>query len=350
MQPTQRELPSQAESDAEYSEAQLKLHRWYEARYDSHVQGRLRLDSKVCYLGHSDERVCRYCGKTAPEVTFKNVSHAFPELIGNKCLRDPSECDSCNKHFSKMLDDEFAKWSLPRRAMELIGGARGVPTLKGRALRIEGKPDGLQVSIDRADPRFRDDPATKTLTLELPRQSYVPIGVYKSLVKMAIAVMDDKEGSRWPAHKGWLLETVHSTGPAPLSKIVMQTIAGPVAMGEIYFWLFTRTPGVQRCPQVVFAVQFGKVLLQVHLLRREDEVAPEERFEVAVFPSPWATKDRELKYGPSGFRLLDMSSTVPTRGEVEEHAFSYGRVEPLSMEETDHLYGGKGRVVRLDAL
>lgn len=42
---------------------------------------------------------CRFCGRTAPDVSFKKVAHAVSELVGNKALYLKSECDACNELF-----------------------------------------------------------------------------------------------------------------------------------------------------------------------------------------------------------------------------------------------------------
>ena len=54
-----------------------------------------------------DNRVCRYCNKTMPEVTFKNKSHTISHALGNICFITNDECDSCNKKFGLSIEQDF---------------------------------------------------------------------------------------------------------------------------------------------------------------------------------------------------------------------------------------------------
>jgi HNH endonuclease len=52
-------------------------------------------------VGEPDKskRVCRFCGRKQPDVTFKNVAHAISESLGNKKIILYEECDECNARF-----------------------------------------------------------------------------------------------------------------------------------------------------------------------------------------------------------------------------------------------------------
>src|SRR5688572_3863804 len=50
-------------------------------------------------------RVCRFCKKTMPEVTFKNDAHLVSRFLNNKTLFSDFECDKCNNKFGHMESD-----------------------------------------------------------------------------------------------------------------------------------------------------------------------------------------------------------------------------------------------------
>ncbi|MCQ6964048.1 HNH endonuclease [Aromatoleum toluolicum] len=77
---------------------------WLEQRYDLLAADNFDRKSAEVILGAGEPQVCRYCGKSAPDVAFDNISHAFPEQIGNKWLIDSRECDVCNTHFASAVD------------------------------------------------------------------------------------------------------------------------------------------------------------------------------------------------------------------------------------------------------
>ena len=120
--------------------------RWYDERYDEIAHGLLRSTSRPQYLGGDlSPRRCRYCGRTDPETSFRDKAHAFPEQIGNKALIDRRECDACNRHFARMVEDDYAKWTLPMRATGRVTG-KGLPSFKSR---------DHQMRIDARGPRNR---------------------------------------------------------------------------------------------------------------------------------------------------------------------------------------------------
>jgi hypothetical protein len=64
---------------------------FYETHYGLLGSWLLRPGDKIM-LGDKKKRVCRFCGKSPPDVTFKKVAHAIPELLGNKSIESAYEC------------------------------------------------------------------------------------------------------------------------------------------------------------------------------------------------------------------------------------------------------------------
>lgn len=55
-------------------------------------------------------RVCRYCNKTTPDVTFNNKSHTISQALGNICYITNDECDSCNTKFGLSIEQDFTHY------------------------------------------------------------------------------------------------------------------------------------------------------------------------------------------------------------------------------------------------
>jgi hypothetical protein len=101
--------------------------------YDEHFQclvTAMLTPGRKQFLGDAANKRCRFCRKTAPQVTFRKEAHAIPEALGNKSLFSHYECDACNQKFGAGIQDSFGKWSKPMRMMTRIRGKSGVPTLK----------------------------------------------------------------------------------------------------------------------------------------------------------------------------------------------------------------------------
>lgn len=61
----------------------------------------------IKYYGHKENRICRFCGKKEPDVSFSKIAHALPESIGNHVLATYYECDVCNDFFGRNLENEY---------------------------------------------------------------------------------------------------------------------------------------------------------------------------------------------------------------------------------------------------
>ncbi len=91
------------------------------------------------------ERVCRFCGKSSTETTFRRVAHLLPELIGNKHLRSDFECDTCNGFFNKHEND-LANFLGISRSIGGIQGKNGIPTFKSTGGTFVIKPGEMPVA------------------------------------------------------------------------------------------------------------------------------------------------------------------------------------------------------------
>ena len=94
---------------------------FYENSYDIIGQWFVRPGDKVV-LGDMQNRICRFCGKQPPEVTFRKVAHAIPELLGNKSIESAYECDTCNQEFGSGIENDLGNWSKPMRTLIRIRG------------------------------------------------------------------------------------------------------------------------------------------------------------------------------------------------------------------------------------
>lgn len=90
--------------------------RFYGKNYDLLGSWLLKPGEKIM-LGDKENRVCRFCGRTKPEVQFRKDAHAVSEMLGNKTLFTAYECDTCNGDFGKGIEQDLGNWSKPMRTM-----------------------------------------------------------------------------------------------------------------------------------------------------------------------------------------------------------------------------------------
>jgi hypothetical protein len=220
------------------------------------------------YFGSRENRKCRYCRKAAESVTFKAEAHAIPHLTGNRSLFSFDECDECNKAFGETLDDSFGKFLLPMRTIHGISGKSGIPAFKTRdkSARIDVK-DGrrdLLVTDRGASPLFVDDPGKRTLTGALQTQPYIPILVYKCLVKMALAIMPEEELPNFSHTLAWLSERDPARGLHGVRAAACYHYDVFVERPSSVFLLRRRTFDTP-LPYMLFFLTMGRIVLQTYL-------------------------------------------------------------------------------------
>lgn len=155
-------------------------------------------------IGINDKhlRVCRFCGKKMPEVSFKHKAHAISEALGNKGLVCLEECDECNKRFNETIEQDLVQMMAPHLLLHGISGKNGIPVIKG---------DGFTMMLDTSTRAtlgrdtikyiFRDMPNSKDPQEIIaginkdyePFLQYTPQNIYKCLCKYALSLMDSTE-------------------------------------------------------------------------------------------------------------------------------------------------------------
>ena len=76
------------------------------------------------YLGDSQNKICRFCGRKEPEVHFRKIAHAIPESLENINLFTNYECDECNHKFGNTIEDHLNKYLFPNRIASCILGKK----------------------------------------------------------------------------------------------------------------------------------------------------------------------------------------------------------------------------------
>ena len=253
---------------SQYTEDGQAALKWFSENYDLIAFNTVDQNSGKIVLEPDNELLCRYCGESDKR-KFSLIAHAFPELIGNKKIIDKCECDTCNRHFSKLVEDDFGKWTLPVRSVGRVKGKK-IPALvsdrKDFQLRSKDKNNIDIFCPSDIDPRFIYDHTANRVRLTLPRQRYIPMGVFKCLVKMALAIMPNEEAILCSHLKKWILEKQHTHESfrfTPL-KIFTQMVSGPLSSDTVNYQLLRRKRSSE-CPYMVFVVSFSNLALQIML-------------------------------------------------------------------------------------
>lgn len=316
------------------SEVQRGRMEWFEERYEVVAGFNFNSESGKLPIGVGESLVCRYCEKGSAETTFKDKAHAIPEHIGNKWLIDRRECDKCNKHFADLLEDNFAKWTQVWRSFGRIKGKKYVSILTpdGNFRMDVDASSTLKITLGQMTSDYLVNELDKTLSVSIPRQSYVPMGVFKCLVKMAMAIMPVGEEGKCGHLRNWLLEKQHTRESYVYTPLLVfrQLILGPVPNDAVSIRLLRRkSEGPQDCPYMQFGLSFSNLILQIALpMHVEDSqlLGINGGMAIEFWPHSWDAPERAALFGESEDIAIDMSGIAAIKDNCDLK-FQFEKVE-----------------------
>ncbi|OQP52816.1 hypothetical protein A4H97_24260 [Niastella yeongjuensis] len=145
-------------------------------------------------------RVCRFCHRKYQHsiVTFSNDAHVFSELLGNRYLVSDFECDECNFIFSK-YESDLANFLGIVRTVQSVK-AKKIPKFKSADKKLEAEStqddnEGNIIKIRRFDGLntvFQFDEKKQETIITYEKNPFTPLNVYKSILKMALSIVDDR--------------------------------------------------------------------------------------------------------------------------------------------------------------
>jgi hypothetical protein len=172
--------------------------------------------NKKIFLGDKINRSCRFCGKTSPEVSFRNTAHAIPELLNNRQLFSNYECDVCNNKFSETVENQLGILLTPYRAIRQLKkkGNRTVQLSKTTKLKLVNgnfivTMPFLKDKDDKSHVEYGTDREGKVFLRVTYPVEFNPIECYMAFVKMALSIAPDTEINNLHWAIDWLNDEPH---------------------------------------------------------------------------------------------------------------------------------------------
>lgn len=306
---------------------------FYETNYDIIGQWLVRPGDKIV-LGDMNNRTCRFCGKKSPEVSFKKVAHAIPELLGNKSIESAYECDTCNKDFGDGIENDLGNWSKPMRTLIRIRGKKSVPTLKKGGdkpgWRIEYGQNRLNVRAYEDDPIFEVDEDNKTITFKLRRDSYTPVAVLKAFMKIGVTLLPDNEISNFSGLMAWIKELDHSKTYLNKCPVIYSFQPGPMPSDFIAAFILRRKKAVTGYPYAFLVIGYGNEVFQVPL-PSENQDGQMNGQSISIHPFPVPGNPDPAKYGETKCTLLDWMDHQVRKGEIMTMTMGYDTRVPVEI-------------------
>lgn len=265
----------------------------------------------------NDRKICRYCGKTDKDVSFRKIAHSFPELIGNKLLFSNDECDSCNEWFDKNLENELANFLGVSRTVSAIKGKKGIPVHKSNSrISLEMKTDLDKIlTLDNDDVVKRDE-SKKTMEIIANKNPYIPIAVFKCFIKMAIAIMPESELSKFSDTIQWLRHGNNFDENHKYTKCI--SMFRNMEQQYINATLFKRANSSSPVPYMIFMLIFKYFAYQIAIpFSKKDRCQFGKDLSMVAFPLT-----------DSQVGIIDLSKTDRVYDGKTILSFSYGNYEP----------------------
>jgi hypothetical protein len=165
-------------------------------------------------IGEKDrqKRICRFCGRTmADGASFKKEAHAISDALGNKTVILMEECDECNEHFGKTIEQDLLVYlNLYRTFFGIMNRDNKIPTIKGKNFeyRNNGNRNISLEIIDDGTNTFPDDPSLPPDNILLKYYEKITSqNIYKALVKYALSVIDRSKISRFDKTINWIRDS-----------------------------------------------------------------------------------------------------------------------------------------------
>lgn len=286
----------------------LKQIKLFDENYQTLFSNIDDLDKKY-FIGKDKNKVCRFCKKDETKTTFKNVSHAIPEALGNKTIICLDECDECNKRFSETIEDDLDKVTLPFRTINFIKGKKKIPTYrsldkKTRLEAMNGEKKELKLEYKKDASSFEFNEKNKTAKFIYKQQAHIPANAYKALVKMALSVMPEEKLKLFDIAIQWVYEKDSSKVLMKPLNVYMTFVPGINVYEKTTTFLFYKYSKNTKYLDCLFILCFGNIMYQIAIPSDKEVFFKEQEKSILKFPTPFEI------YSPLGkpiFNILDWS-------------------------------------------
>ena len=150
-------------------------------------------NSSVEYLQPEIEKyICRYCGVSGKN-KFKDRAHLIPEFTGAKELFSFNECKDCNNKFC-LYENSLRNFGVKNiyAPIKGKGGFKKHKDFEDNTVTQYQDEKTLVTNID-GNENFRNEVENGRLKFKTLSYTYVPLYVYKSLLKLALSFLKTED-------------------------------------------------------------------------------------------------------------------------------------------------------------
>lgn len=305
------------------------------SEFDKHYQV-MRIvtcpDKKLMTLKRKSDRVCRFCKLNYGETSFNSEAHLLSKLIGNKYLISDFECDKCNKIFGR-YESDLAFYLGPLRAFQ---GMNQLSIEKSKfkspnkqvvteTTDFYGADNCVSISReDCLDQTFEFDRETGLTKVKLVKQSYVPLHVFKAILKMALSCLSDKDITNYKLAIDYILSNRLDKHITVVAKILQYTLQPGTGYKSPIAFLFQKKVASQRLITHVFMLYFMNQIYQIAIPLHTNDLRYYDKSDIDChFCAPLFANENDAATIFLREDMVDLSSSELKKGEEELLSFQY---------------------------
>lgn len=273
-------------------------------------------------LKNRKSRICSFCGKGYPEVTFKKDAHLIPQLLGNKTFLSDEECDACNHTFSK-YEDALANFLGVTRTFNAAKGQNGIPKFKNPDKSLEIVREMGRVNIIVTDDNnYEVNEDANEIVLNTILSSYKPIYVYKIMLKIFYSILPGSSKLEYENSKKILLN----------DNLDLQLKGDPTIRMSYYFcagtmmhqplaciWKKKSDSKISNIPSRILVLHFQQYIFQIMPPWSTENIGRFKEGDQINFLTFPALVDEEFLHLGGNPQLIniDLSDSTLKRGELQ---------------------------------
>lgn len=311
----------------------LKVSEYYERNYDFLCGQRSNFQEgdPEALLGNVEKRICRFCGKSFAEVSFKKDAHVFPRCTGNVNLLSTYECDACNGFFGNTLESEYSNlFNFSHTIYEVAGRKNKIPILQSndnksklKVVKHPEKEGNLHIINEETDSIHTEiNIDKKELTYEGPNITVLPIAVYKCLTKMALTMMPESELKNFDETFDWIREKKHKKFFENKKHLCRYMEFYGVKVDYPMGFLFKRRPKSKNGPYMLFVYVYAKIVLMIEVPTTKYKYP----YDIRKIEPPFVIGNVFEE------KIIDLSSCEKIKIEKQSRSFAAGSVVELTEE------------------
>lgn len=298
---------------------------------------------------NTKNKICRFCNRTKNETTFKLLSHKIPKLMGNRFWYSEDECDKCNALFQEYethLGDFFGL----DRPLQKVKGGNKYPKFKSPGQKLEVSvgefynSSGVYVKQNsKENEHFEYNKETGELKISTKITPFIPIYVYKALLKIALSILPKKEMISYQDLLPFILNPASTyISTCPIAGYMLHDDA----RFEFQSLIFEKNNSNLKLPTHFFCFYWLSNIIILHLPNHKNDIwIKDEYIEVPVPPPLFLNVDDELlEKLPIKYFFEDFNSIDPVRDRLREIVL---QVKPETMRELLGKNMDTGEVVEL---